>query len=225
MQAAAAQAEQRNMFNEYKKELERQGAYQLQATQAFQPNIAASGSEAAQGDLASGAAQRQAAYGSLQNVPLSISGTGDESSAYKALDAAAYGQRGQERAALGAYGDWQHQLGIGNQAVQRQLNQISNFAGGTAGVLPYRMYQAQHSMDELAFWGQMIQSLGGTAANYQQLFGGSPVQGGQQYGSPIGPGAPEYIDPNSYAPYGTVSLPNQSVYNPNAQYGSFLTPG
>jgi hypothetical protein len=208
IQAIANEAESQNMFRAYQDELKRQGVYQQQATQATNQNITDSSSQNAQQYMNRGIGQREAAYGALGNVPLSVSGTGDESSAYKALDTANYNQRGQERAKLGGYADWQQQQNVNNQGTQRQLNQISNFAGGLQNnVFPYQMYQAQHGEDEAKFWGQVISSMGGLIGNYVQANTPPPTQypmpqygGVQQYASPIGPSAYTPI-PNAYGQY------------------------
>lgn len=80
---------------------------------------------------------------------------------------------GGQRAALGGYQDWLQGQAINQLHTGQDIGQVGNFAAGTAQVFPYKMYQAQHSQDELAFWGSLIASIGGSAANYAQMFGGS----------------------------------------------------
>ena len=81
---------------------------------------------------------------------------------------------GGQRAALGSYGDWLQKQYLRNQDTQRQLNQVSSFAGGAASIFPLQMYKAQHSMDDLAAVGQAISSLGGAATSFGSLYGSSP---------------------------------------------------
>jgi hypothetical protein len=114
-------------------------------------------------------------------------------------------------------------------ATQNALNKISNFAGGQSrNVYPLQMYGAQHSMDELAAWGAIIQNMGmsfpqGLWNSQQQAPLGMQQQPAmQQPGSfyPTGGGSytPEFM------PYTTPG--GQTMYPYSDQQGNlFWQPG
>lgn len=203
MQAIAAQQEQKAMFKAYQDELKRQGAFQQQATGLFDQGLAKQGSEAAAGYRQRGAAQRESDYARVNATPLTYGpGPTKEDQAYLSM-------MGQNRADLGSYSDMLNAQAINQLRTGQQLGRVSNYAAGQAGVFPYKMYQAQHSMDELMFWGNLISSMGGAASNMAQLYGvntnliggggggggqlnqvmGDPSSfGGQAYPSDISPG-------------------------------------
>lgn len=114
---------------------------------------------AVQGSLADAAKARMSAYQGLSQVPMSFGpNLGTAQSEGQALGAAQ--AQGQQRANLAAYGDWLFGNAMKNLTSQRALNQLTSFAGGTASLLPYQMYEAQHSQDALAQVGALISSLG-----------------------------------------------------------------
>lgn len=166
MQAIAASQEQREMFREFQKEIQRQGGYRNEAMASFGQWAPTLGAETAREQMGAGQANRMADYSRVGGQSLK------QGAGANARDAAYYNMTGANRAKLSSYGDWQSQQGIAGEREGQALNKISNFAGGDAQVFPYRMYKAQHSMDELAFWGQMIASIGGGSSNYSQLFSG-----------------------------------------------------
>jgi hypothetical protein len=170
MQAIAANQEQKAMFSEFQKELTRQGSYRAQAYTGWEDFLPQLGADQARDTMAKAAATREGSYADLANLPGTQYGGGPTES----RDRAYFDITGRNRAKLSAYSDWINSRNIGQQREQQGLTKIANFAQGTASVFPYREYQAQHSWDELAFWGQLISSIGGTATNYGQLFGGAP---------------------------------------------------
>ena len=171
--AAAAQT-QRAMYGAYRKELAKQGIYQQQATELFDKNVQDTGYPASQTAMAQGATGREAGYGAVQNVPLTMTPT-PESEQNLARDAAQYKQSGGTRAALGSYGDWQHGLAQNNFATDQGIRRISNFSGGELNrVYPYEMYNAEHSQDTMRFWGDLFSSGFGTQA--MQTLGGGKGQ-------------------------------------------------
>lgn len=160
------------MFKEFNKELQRQRGFQTEATTAFNQRLPGAGAETAQTQMAAGQADREKTYGQLAQQPISV---GHSMFAPNAVDQASAGMRGTARAKLGSYGDWQHQQGLANTRFQDELNRVSNFSQGWQQVEPYRMNDAQHSHDELAFWGQLISSLGGSSMNIGQAFNMNPA--------------------------------------------------
>lgn len=172
MQAVAASQEQREMFRQFQRELQRQGAYRNEAMGSFNNWAPTLGAETARTEMGAGAANRMADYTRVGGQSLKQGGGND------ARDQAYFDMTGANRAKLSSYNDWQNRQAISGEREGQALAKISNFAGGDAQVFPYRMYQAQHSADELAFWGQMISSIGGGASNYAQLFSGPQVSNG-----------------------------------------------
>ncbi len=171
MQGWANVMDKWSMQEAYKDEAIRQGRYSSQALGAFNKNLPNYSAPAAQQAMQTGATDRMAKYGMVEGVPLTLTkqfGMPQLTSDYGKLT-------GQNRANLGAYGDWQHQLGVKDLDQQRLLAQILNFAKGTASVFPYTMYQAQHSNDDLAALGQMIASLGGATSDFASLYNTTPT--------------------------------------------------
>lgn len=152
----------------YKDELAQQAQYQQQATGVFNQNLPQFSSGAAVGDMASGAAGRMAGYTAAEAVPTSVT-KGNVTDYGQGARTTMDQTTGAPRAALGAYSDWQHQLGTQSDAESRALNQILNFAQGSASTYPYQMYDAQHSWDAMSEVGAAISSLGGGAANFAQF--------------------------------------------------------
>ena|SRR5437899_6291970 len=178
LQGWASVLEKKAMFDEFQKEQARQQGYRDQGANLFQGFLKTGGSDAASQYLQTGKAQREQSYRDVADIPLAPTSVPISQSSSPTRDKAAVAIRGQERAGLGAYGDWAFKENINNILNQESLKQLTNFAGGTAGVFPYKMYGAQHSLDDLAMIGAAISSIGGGAANYAQ-FAQSP-QGAQQ---------------------------------------------
>lgn len=174
LQGWAALLDKWAMQDAYQKQAQLQGQYRQQATQAFNTGLAGMGSDQAAKDLSVGAQNRQSQYAQANATPLSVQGSPLSGLLNARVQAAAQLSGGQ-RATLGSYGDWLQNQYMRNQNTNRQLNQISNFAGGSASVFPLQMYAAQHSMDDLAAVGQAISSLGGAAGNYMNLYGSTPT--------------------------------------------------
>lgn len=211
LQGWASVLDQQAMKHAYQNELAKQANYQNQAMQVFGPQVIASGTQAMQQGLGTAAANRQTAYGGIAGVPLGVGAS--PGSGYKSNVADAYtNMMGGLRAKNAAYSDFQVQQALQNMAAQRQLDQISNFAGAQArNVFPLQMYKAQHDKDWMTMLGQAISSIGGGAANYAQTLGGPPQTGGGYY--PIMAGGQ---NPAMWSGYGGVgNLPPQGTgYNP-----------
>jgi len=180
LQGWAALLDKWKMEQEFDSELKRQNAFKQEALNRFGQRIPTAGSDQAYADLSSGAADRNARYAAVQQVPMGIASKG-QPQGNPQRDAATASLLGQQRAALGAYSDWGLKQAIQNIQTQRALNQIEDRAKGQAGVFPYRMYDAQHSHDVMAEVGQAISSLGGGSSDYSKFAGGDPSGGGMGY--------------------------------------------
>lgn len=181
MQSIAASQEQKAMFDAFNKEQGRQRGFSDQATATWMPSLFSMSAENAGKERAAGEAARLGAYSDIGNIPLSTTST---PYGLAGSDKARLGLEAVPRAAVGGLTDWQLDRAINNIRTNQELRKISDTAAGQANVFPYRMYQAQHSMDELAFWGQLIASLGGGASSYANSFGGSGPQTGYMQGNP-----------------------------------------
>ena len=167
MQSIAASQANKAMSTALQREMERQQGYRNQAFGTFQTGVQPRGVETAREQIGQGAENRQNFYQHVGQAPLAVNApTLPRAQEY-------YGLTGQNRARLGGYSDWAINQMISNIRTQDELNRLSNFAQGTAQVFPYRMYDAQHSADELAFWGSLIASLGGGAGSFLGGSGGS----------------------------------------------------
>lgn len=214
MQSVAATMESRAMFQAFQAELARQHGYNDQAYGAFQQSLPGQGSEAAQTQIGAGQTQRESDYGQLENSSLLAGGGGQAGGS--ATDKAALQLSGAARARVGGYGDWKVNQMIDSIRTKDTLDKISNFAGGTASVFPYRMYAAQHSQDELDMWGKAISSIGGgsfsPSASAPSM--GAP-SGGQMQNAMVGSGV-GYDGSNGQG--GTWN--SQPMFNP----GSYSAP-
>lgn len=205
IQSVAATKAQKEMFKEFKREQDRQSKFQQRATKNFNPALQQMGVETARQQMAAGQTNREEMYNNL--VVPNVVGVANPDP-----QTAAYLQGlGHNRAVLGSYGDWQLEQAINNIRTNEILNKISNFAGGSAQVFPYRMYQAQHSGDELAFWGKLISSIGGSGGSWMdtsspqgQYFG--PGQGGGGTGGGYNWG---YTSPSGST---YLNVPNMNEY-------------
>jgi len=179
LQAWAAVLEKHAMFKEFQKEMARQQEYRDRGAKIFQGILGQNTPATAEATMKTGRATREKSYEDVGNVPLSVAPTTSAATTSPGArrDKATMQMRGQARARLGAYSDWQLKQTLDNIQNQEALQQLSSFAGGTAGVFPYKMYEAQHSLDTLAMTGAAISSLGGGAANYGQ-FSQQPDQQG-----------------------------------------------
>lgn len=177
MQSIAASQAAKAMQEQYKQELMRQRRYGQQSSAEFIPSLTSHGAETAQTQMAQGQQERMKSYSDMNNGSFAI-GTAPIGAADKSY----LNLTGASRAKLGSYGDWQLEQAINNIRTNEALNRVSNFAGGAAQVFPYRMYDAQHSADELAFWGGLISSIGGGGGSMASSFGGKdlPMMQNQQ---------------------------------------------
>ncbi len=173
IQSVAASKAAKNMAKQFAKEQNRQAGHSNEATIAFQGGLGERSAETADEQIDSGKNERAASYNAILSTPFGVGNVGPTSS-----DRAFLNLTGQSRAALGGYSDWQLDQLISNIRLNEELNRITNFAGGDASVFPYRMNDAQRSMDELAFLGQLVSSIGGSAGDWSKSFGGPPATGG-----------------------------------------------
>lgn len=183
------------MQDAFKAEAQRQTGYANQAMDVFNKRLQYAGADYANKFLARDTASREKGYGDLNKTPLSVNTT-PYSGGRGGADTAYINMRGAQRAKLGAYGDYLGRQKIQTGETARELNPIINFAKGTAGVFPYRMYEAQHSMDDMAAIGAALSSLGGgSGGNIGQSLSSSPPGGygqgtyypyGGAYGASLG---------------------------------------
>jgi hypothetical protein len=177
MQAIAASQAQKAMEAALQAEINRQSRFRQEGLSVLTPAIVAMGVENARKLMTEGEQGRQKMYETVGNVPFGLfTPTLVDQTKLKLL--------GDLRAKLGGYADWQNQQGIDQLHTQQQLNRIFDKSAGQSALFPYRMNDAQHSWDELAFWGQLIQSIGGSAGNWQQAFGQGPQGMGTTQFSP-----------------------------------------
>jgi hypothetical protein len=167
MQGIAASQAAKEMQKEFAKEMSRQRGFQSEAQSIWGPMVAGMGRESADAAIATGRAERNAAYAGA--APLGAT------PAYTVplRDRLKTAMIGDLRAKLGGYQDWMFGQAQDVQHAQQGLNRVSDKAAGSSSVFPYRMNDAQHSWDELAFWGQLISSIGGSAPNFSGMMGGA----------------------------------------------------
>lgn len=173
MQSIAASLANREMNDVFAREIQRQQRHRNEAFGTFQPAVQLRGVETARDQIGQGAEKREGFYGKVGESQFSPGGdprTGQDKTQANLL--------AKQRAQLGGYSDWALNQMISNIRTQDELNRLSSFSAGDAQVFPYDMYEAQHSQDELAFWGQLIASLGSGAGSF--INSGGPPQGGGQ---------------------------------------------
>lgn len=192
MQSVAAGQANKAVKREVKREIGRQQRYRSQAFGEVQESLPGRGVEAAREQLAEGSKKRQDFFNQVGQTSFGQGGMDNRSMQN-------YQLMGANRANLGAYNDWALNQMINNIRVQDELNKISNFSAGTASVFPARVQDAQHSWDELAFWGSLIGSIGGGSSSFL------PSQGAPQMGS------------------STYALPNMQTYPMNQGFDSINT--
>ena len=161
IQAAAAAEAQRKMNETFQNALAQQQRYSQQSFGTLEGALPGMGVENARAQMAQGQSQREGLYNQLMGS--ATSATGPQMSARDT----AFGQSsGAVRAKLGSYSDWELMQHLNNIRTQNELNKISNFSQGSASLLPLNLQDAQHSQDELALFGSMLGSLGGSIGNY-----------------------------------------------------------
>lgn len=156
LQSIAASKAQDRMNQVFSDAMTRQQHLGQQATEAWQTGLQGQGVETANQQLAQGQQQREQLYNQLGATPSSATGP-----AMSARDSAYGAASGRVRGRLGSYSDWELMQSLQRIKTQNELNKISNFSKGWEGVLPAQLTDAQHSQDELSFWGSLIASVGG----------------------------------------------------------------
>jgi hypothetical protein len=211
LQSLAATNAQRAMYRAFESEMARQGQYRGQAVTSMNQYLPTLGSEQAGQDMAQGVTRRENAYATGRDQSLR------QGAEHTSRDDAYYDLTGHNRARMAAYGDWGLAQGIRGGREAQTLDKITNFAQGDSSVFPYRMYKAQHSMDQLAFFGQLISSLGGGSTSMGQNMS-QPPQGGQ---SPSGPYPREQMYGQPVGPYMEGGQMYQQPIGPNNYLGGF----
>ncbi len=183
------------MGAQFTNEQNRQRRYSAEALSKLYPSVEFQGRENFDKLLGENVASRGELYHDVAQRPMSFTGGPNET------DIASHDLKSGFRSNLLGYGDVSLEKGINRLRTQQELDRISNFAGGTASVFPYRMYDAQHSYDWLAAIGSAISSLGGGMGG-----GGAPSQGPSA--PPMATGQPPYA--SSYMPYRGWVPPNSN---------------
>ncbi len=190
LQMVAARQAEAALGRTFEREQGRQNAHQQEAFGSFNGFLPSQGVEAARDALKAGSSYRMNALEQAGQQKFDHS-----KSTRTAQDNASYGLKGQARANLGAYSDWQLSSAIKRIREQDKLNRINYEAQQDAGVFPYRMFAAQHSGDDIAAAGSLIAAAGGNAASFSQ-FGQNPSTN-----SGLGRTQPTFGGDNS-APFG-----------------------
>lgn len=191
LKGIAANQAKHAMEKAFKGELTRQRGYRNEAFGVFEGAVPKYGVETAREEMGRGQEHREGLYNQVGATDF----TASQPSGFGATgaDQANLAMAGQARGKLGSYSDWQLDQMIRSIRTQDELNKINNFASGTAGVFPYRMYDAQHSGDSLAFAGDLLSSIGGLASGMGGLNFGGGGSGG------VGGGSLEMLDaPSGY---------------------------
>lgn len=177
IQSWAAVLAKQAMIDAYREEQGRQQKFRQQGKETFDTGLQGLGSKAFLENYGTGASGRKGLYSAL----------GAPSSSVKPMplanlqrEQAAASLAGTSQANLGGYNDALLSYGLREQELRRALNQLSNFAGGVASVYPYRMYDAQHSQDQLAQIGATIASMGKAAPAAYSAYGALPQPKQQQ---------------------------------------------
>lgn len=164
----------------------RQRQFQKDATGVLNDNIATSGVDDANADLASGEAARVAAYQSAQaQVGQPMSQSGDANAVIRGSKSKANDQtnawvnaRNFNRAKLGAYDDYTLNQGVRNLRGNQKLAAINRNAAGSIGAMQFEMDSASHAGDKLNNWGQGTSAIGSIlgmagAMGYGPMIGGA----------------------------------------------------
>ena len=176
VQGIAANQAKQAMKSAFNNEMKLQRGYRNEGFGVLQNHFPTLGVETAREQMETGQARREGLYDQVGQQTFSAtqpSGFGQSSA-----DKASLGMTGKAKAKLGSYSDWQLDQMISRIRAQDELNRISNFSGGDAQVFPYKMYDAEHSADELAMIGSVISSLGGMASGMGGLGGMGGGSGG-----------------------------------------------
>jgi hypothetical protein len=207
LQNIATVQDKQAMARAYQDELARQGAYRGQALQTFGSYLPGFTAESAQRQIGDAATKRKALYAGAAPFagPLPYQQGRPTDAAYNQL-------LGGLRANYGGYGDWQFNQQQQLLEQSRAINQILNFARGTANVFPYRMYDASHAGDTMALIGGGLSAASGPATLLANGYG-SRLPVGQSTGpanlSPLTVGSPM-----NYGPSFGAGLYTQPTFDP-----------
>lgn len=174
MDAIAANQENAAMQSTFNSELAQQGRLGNQAYGTLLASLPSQGADAATAAIDKGAGNRVAAYSTALNTPLYANQGPGDSSPYAATDRAALNLQGSALAKVGGLSDWQLNNAINNIKTNEALRRVNYRASGAAQTYPYQMYDAQHSWDQLSFWGNMLKSIGGGSGGSAQQAGSPP---------------------------------------------------
>lgn len=192
-------------------EVQAEKQYENQANSVFQNSVSQQGAGTAKNEAAAGAAQRENAFNSLNQVAQPVVGaplptdtnsnpvvdTSGQTSPGNPVERAnslassrgsAFNTLTSNAAATeGGLQDWQTQEAVRNAEANRQIAPIASEAQGRAALLPTELQVAGASGDELSGWGSLVGALGSTAATAGAVGMAAP---GIPTGSPGVTGAP-----------------------------------
>jgi len=166
IKAAAAAMAQQKAFEEFQAEQARQTGYANEAGGQWRTSLQGATADTARQQMEAGRQQRLMNFANVAQVQLQPGG----SHAMTMQDNAKLGAMSKSRARLGSYSDWALEQTLRDIKTQQELNRITSFAGGTAGVFPYKEDAALHAYDWLALIGNSIQQVGGAGGDTMDYF-------------------------------------------------------
>lgn len=162
MQAIAASMENAAMQQAFNQEMRQQLGLSSQAYGQWMAGLPGQSEASAENSINAGAKKAQTLYGGINSTPLLANG--GDTSPYASTDRAAIQQSGVASSKLSGLSDWGINKMINDIKTNDAINRINFRSQGLASLFPYKMYNAQHSQDELNFWGKAISSIGGGGA-------------------------------------------------------------
>lgn len=156
LQVAGSVKSKNEMERKVRAELLRQKGYQAQAQSAYQQNADQNTAPKAEGEISTGAGERQAAYEKAQAIPLTAGQAPVVSTPVSMAQLATLGSSNQARAGLAGYDQWGLNRALQNMRTQQSLGTINNFSLGSNNLLPMELQQASHKGDGLNQIGQLV---------------------------------------------------------------------
>jgi len=151
-------------------EAQAQTALQRQSSAIANTSIQGSTKPVADQQIATGAAQRNALFQSLQKASVPVASanpvTGAGSARTSAGGTAWENLVGGNQSAAGGYGDWENQQRIKDADANQKLGIVNSFSQGTASLLPIQLQVAGQAGDKLSGWGNIVGALGKGVSAY-----------------------------------------------------------
>lgn len=178
MQSIAASMENKAMQQAFNEEIAQQLGLSEQGYGQWMAGLPGQGRAAADSAMDTGAANARMTYKGINDRPL-LANSGD-ASMYASTDRAAIDQAGAASSRFSGMSDWQINKMINDIKTNDAINRINFRSQGLASLFPYKMYNAQHSQDELDFWGKTISSIGNSGAGAALSTSSPPTQSQMQ---------------------------------------------